>query len=1052
SLTPTIAQGVETSDSEEHRSRKWRFQLGGRSRAVLRLDAAEGRARSRRLALLQEKTIYSLLPGSIDMAVQLKLDVYREPLRRLEAELDSPLRVVSVQYGGGEVPWFVSDEERPEGSRIGIEFREPLFGPARVVTIRAVAPLDLDVPVKLPGLRVRDAAWQEGDMTLLIPGPLALDSLMPQGCRQTKVAPLSGGPTGESIELQSFSPDAAVAVQVSRRRSRAKLSSGTTLRIAPDSLRAEFRGRVEAVEGELFVLQARVAPGWEIESLTADRSEALANWSVDRSVRPAVMLVQFAESVTPTRPVQLMATGHRRVTAEARYASETLEFLRFRDMTDAVRLLALETSSSQRLTFNGVDRPFRKQRSLLSTSERSLLPSALSDVIVEIDENRPDWNVAIDEQAPRYSVDVRALIAVGQRSLQESYRIRCQPGGSRVDRLLLWFSQPRAEELSLSGDDAIGLISAERLTADDKPAQGLPRTGETWLVRLARPATEPFEIAASRSLALTDAFIPALAAAPDAESQQGLVEIQFTGAPFAIESAERLEPVAASPVANEGAITTAAFRYDPVAEMVDTSSVALRLRDSGGAAEPAKASVWRLRLYSRYWTSGESHHAAVFEIENHGAAECLLNLPRGAEFLKATIDEVAVAGRAAKPELKLTLPEKRVFPVVVVEFLLRQRPMGMFERCDAPWPAGNLPINERIWILSSAGHYEPLTLSPTAAPWPGRLLGSLGGQAGAPPFNPMRISDWRNLVPGPHADQKSTERATKLAEAMGQILAADGASVNNLGQWFTAGRKKEPALFAAVLVDRQSLAALGIDTGSAIERPVVQGDLAPARQAALAAECLGSLGLALLLDGEQLIVTTRAAARELAEQDFDDGDAFVFRRPSSGEAAARPLTTKPSYLPLSAWLQTPETAWDAAAKRAAYQALETRSPWYRIEPDHSGAWQASLIHHDVVIAAGWALGALVFALGAALRRGRLAWLALTLFFAMSLALWTPPALLPLSRGLFLGALGWAAWQYVRPRDRAGQSVRARETTPANASLGGVLLLLLSAWTGAASGD
>lgn len=1048
---PTLDDAVELGRTKDQRPDQWRFQLVGRPRADLRLQPVGDRGRSRGLVLLQEKSSYGLLPGGIDLKANLKLDVHREPLRRLEIDLDSPLRVVSVQYAGAEVPWSVLRDAGENEKRLNIDFPEPLLGPGRVVTVTALAPLQIDVGVKLPRLHVKDVVWQEGEMSLLTPAPLALDALLPRGCRQTKVAPLTGGSPGESIDLQLFSPAGSVTVQVSRRPERGRTTSGATLRFAADALRAEFRTRVEATEGEWFTIQAAVDDEWEIDAVTADREGALENWSVNRSARPGILILQFAEPVAVNRPLELMIMGHRRLPPAARLAGKSLEMLHFRNLIDARRLLVLETAASQSVRLDGLDRPRLRRRASLSPADRALLPSAFSDFILEVDPDRKNWGATIERRAPRFSTEIRALVEVGPRDCKESYVVHCRPDGSRVDRLLLAYSPAREAAIEFSGDESLGAIVAERLSVTEQTARGLPADSEVWSLHWGQPSMEPFELRAARTLPLEDRLTPALASTPEAAEQQGTVEIRFKTSPLVVESDKRLEPIAAlSQTKGESCTGGAAFRYDPLTELSGLAPPAVVLRAPTDAAQPVRAHVWRLRLHSLYRPSGEADHFAVFDIENHGADQCVVKLPTGAELVGARVDGAVVAGRPDGADLKIPLPESRAFPVVVVEYVSRERRLGALARLEAPWPSVDLPVAARQWQVSCGGQYEPL-LEPGKMPaWTTRMFGSLARPLTTPPFNPLSQAAWRQAARRWHRESGARAPTDRLLESLGQEIAHADTDVVPLGRLLAASQAEESPPVVRVLVDERALASLSVAATAPIRGYTASDALDSPSAAALAAQRLTSLGLALLLDGEQVVLTSRSAAMARGG-DPASGAVFVAR---AAETSAAGLANSPasSYVSLATWLQSPAAAWENKAAECGRN-LDCAWQAYEIEADGGRLWSVTFVHREVVIAASWALGALVFCFGIWLSRRRFAWLVVSIGLAGLAGMWAPAALLSLAQAALYGSLAAAVWQRVRPRLRrtTNNAAPAKETMRAAWSATAPILIV-SVLGGAALGD
>jgi hypothetical protein len=1030
SIVPSVADGVMVSGDDERRQGRWRFQLGGRTRVALKLDAKDPPARARRLTLLQEKTTCRLSPVGADIAVQLKLDVHREPLRRLQLDLPSFVRVVSVQYGGLEIPWLTSSGPSSGETTVAVDFPEPLLGSGRLVTVTALAPIKIGTAWKLPRLRVRDVTWQEGDMTLVVPATLALDALLPQGCRQTKVSPASAASSGESVELQLFSAEATAEVQVSRPRQQGRLASGTTIRFAPDAVRAEFRGRFESTEGEAYLLRAEVLSGWQIDSVTADRPGALANWSIDRSTRPSSLIVQLAEPISSSQPLELLVSGRRAPAPDGRYSGTTLRIVDFHGVAAPRRLLALETSVNQRLALEGGDPPRFEPRTALSDAERGLLASSLSDVYLQVDSDRADFQLVIEQQTPRYEGELHVTAQVVGRRLNESYRIRCQPDGSRVDQLLVALSEPREGDLRFHGDLSSGGdrpaadvpradVTAERLSPEQQTARGLPNAGEVWLVRLPRELDQPFELQATRSLDFDAAVAPALASLPEAVSQQGLVEVRCEREAPLLESADRLEPVPPKAKTADSSTACAAFRYDPLEEIAGVPIQALVLRRRPDSDQPALATVWRLRLCSQFASPAESRHRAFFDLEVHGKPQYTMRLARGAQLVWALVDGKAADVASRGEELSLALPAQRRFVAAVVEFSLHGPSSNLARRCAAPWPTVELPVVSREWYVSTASQEEPLV-------WPeysrgANLLGPLGRSRGDRPFDATKISDWRKMVSA-QGGQLSEHRAERLLSVLGAALAGSDPPVASLGRLLAEAAGTQPSVFEPLRIDSQSLAALDLGPTSPLATDRGRtGDADPEALSSLAAQELRSQGLALVIDKEQLllILTTRSTALKLAGTAFDDGRSLVFIRSQPPTADLAGDDT--SYVPVSSWQRRPSSGWETGGGGEEGLLGDAATNQYRIQIDAADGGSLHLVRRDVVYACALAQVTIFAAVGVWVSRRRSILLSLVAGLAALAATWCPPAVAPLASGALVGCLVGATWRLFQPADRRARS-------------------------------
>lgn len=1034
SIVPVLDDGVAAGSSVDQKRGRWRFELGGRTHSVLKLQASESHGRQRRLVLLQEKTTYRFSPGGLDVASQLKLDVHREPIRRLQLDLDPPLRVVSVQYGGNELNWSV-DASRPEGKQaLSVDFVEPLLGTGKVITVTALAPLAVGKPMRLPRWQARDVAWQEGDAALLLPPPLALDALLPAGCRQTKATSSGGGAaTGESIDLQLFSPEATAEVQVSRRRQQLVLTSGSTIRFASDRLRAEMRGNFELVEGQAFSLQAHVGAGWQIDSVTADRNGALAGWSIDRSTRPASLVVQLAEPLRPAHALMLMVTGHRSVSAGHRFTAAALEMLSFYDCLERHRLLALEISGSHRVWLDGADRPALTERSKLAEAERALLASALGDTILEFDPQRPDWNVVIEPQSPRYAADLRVTARCLADRLIESYSVRCQPEASRVDRVLMAFSQAREQPLRFSLTGSEETLPAERLSSDEQAARGLADAGEIWLVHLPQAAGDAFELRALRDVPFAGTVMPALISVPEADSQQATMEILAAQDPPLIRHADRLEPMPlAAPRDDRYSTLRAAFRYDPIEELGGelAEAVVLSRRDNSGADE---ATIWRLRLHSHYGLSGNSRNLAVFDLENHGRSRCSIHVPAGAELSHVAVDGLAIAVQQENDGISVPLPAERRFPLLTVEYSLPGASLGIIKSCRAPWPTADMAVAAREWLVSVPGSYQAWTSSgsPFTRPWPLRCIRAQGRQQR--PFDVTSALEWRQLKAGSATEDQRFRLAARLLEALGRKLAVSDPTVDTWGRLLAEAANDEKTLLPLLFVDAHSFSQLDVGPATPLDRWSVPssatGQISSQAAQAAAAQLLRNHGLAVLAEDDRLVLTGRWLAGEAANDHAPVGRHIVFCREAAHLPGDRRWPESSRDVALPAWLAEPEMGWERNSPTTAFSELAVDA---RIIEGSTGAVSLWLVRGDVVLAAAAALSAVFASLSVWLFRGCRSAVVLLAGSAATAAIWSPPPLAVLPWGAVAGCLVAIVWHWLRPKspDRRSSASTGGATTAA----------------------
>ncbi len=381
-LTPTVDSGIVTPvggathstkevDSKPQ-ARQWQIELGGQTQCILRVDRHDFVEKARPLTLVHQTSNYEFSQSGMQLAVELKLDVFGEPVREIPLWIDAPLEVVTVRCGELQIPWLEADREAaiqaskadtvPNPSRgstrrrIVLKFAEPLRGAVRTVRLTAVAPLQSSGD--LPGIRPASESiyWQDGIAALLVAAPLEIRDLKLRGCRQTNAEPLPAPLSGEAIALQYFRPDPAIDLAIGVRPNRFNVRTGTTLDVRDTSLTATLLADISATEGESFGLEARVSPSWVIDSVDSVPSGAVAGWSREFVGKSSKLTVSLNKAVRPEQPLVLTVAGRwRRRPLGERLLGQDLNLLHFEQLNEIRRMVAIHTSPSYQLAWSGAN-------------------------------------------------------------------------------------------------------------------------------------------------------------------------------------------------------------------------------------------------------------------------------------------------------------------------------------------------------------------------------------------------------------------------------------------------------------------------------------------------------------------------------------------------------------------------------------------------------------------------------------------------------------------------------------------------------------------------
>ena len=249
--------------------------------------------------------------------------------------------------------------------------------------------------------------------------------------------------------------------------------------------------------------------------------------------------------------------------------------------------------------------------------------------------------------------------------------------------------------------------------------------GEVWELTFRQPGSKPLEIQATRSSALSGDTALSLAELAQASEQQGSVAIWATGRRIPQINNRRLTPIPINPATTDSssrpadapsrsATKLAAYQYDPVEEIISANvDPTASLTVSPGTERPV-AWVWSCRLDSYYSPDGSSQHLGCWRIENTGRTRIRFQMPAGATFHTAWIDDVsphrrhyvAQRHRVVKASVDPSVADGKHASgggsqTLTNTAIKLELPSGhRFVRVLLQWSSGDRPLS----ILSSAKH------------------------------------------------------------------------------------------------------------------------------------------------------------------------------------------------------------------------------------------------------------------------------------------------------------------------------------------------------------
>ena len=746
-LTPLDAPAEKADASpgaRTHATRKWLWQLGGIQSAELRLVSDASSVRSLQVVLARQDSHYRFTNAGLEYQSDIRLDVHHRPLKWLALDLDPPLTVVNARLGDRQLS-IRSDPSAASGTRLRVDFPDELEGVSRELAITAFAPLVTDTAWRLPSVRPVGVVWQQGTATLEVPGSLVLKRIVPGDAVETAVGALPPARGGESRSLLLYKPDAAIDVTLSLAPARIALMTGTTLHLSPALMTGQLRANVSGAEGGLFALEAQVRNGWivdRVEAVPADALEPIAPWILrDRKLR-----VRLRAGISTSRPLQLLVYAHRRV-SNLPLAGGEFRMLSFENVQRERSLMCVCPDAPYHLLVSRNADVARLRADELSAEDRSLVDVSEGSLAYEDRGTAQEFMLGLNFEAPRYAASIAQRASFTAQNLRETYRIRIEPAGSQVSRVLVHFSEASDRDTSWR------LLTGARTTVS---ARRLPETeggsGEMWEVGLLTPVGEMFEIEAARSRAAAVQQRLSLASLPEASSQSATVTVDTLDAAALTYQTENVKSIpVASPADGAYAHERAAWRYDPARNAVVSVS---RPTDRTRAES---AWVWDATLMSRYDPAGDALHIVQYHVENTGRTRFSVSLPRAVHEWRVSVDDVELPSQrtgATAQRLAIPLPSDVRYPTVRVSFTLPGKSLGLKSEMTAPWPEIDLPClawNWSVWLPPSFSADEAATDSDPSGFGMGddslgqRWLGFSVARGGTPPFDAFSRQEWRQI-------------------------------------------------------------------------------------------------------------------------------------------------------------------------------------------------------------------------------------------------------------------------------------------------------------------
>ena len=729
-----------------------------------------------------------------------------------------------------------------EGARQGVrQFLVSVPAEEGRLIVNAFSPIQTDQRWSLPGIRLQSEKhfWAESRSDIFVKDPLIVYALEPDQAIQTQPTDAPEGSdrwTGSRYSFLSFSPDSQITAELTFDSPGLAVKTGTIIQWEEEQITATMSLDLTPMRQNAKMIDLAIQPGWSIDldSIESVPKDELLLWEGE-----TMNLSNDTTSNAPTkslsvylkRPTKLKLTGTRShsktpeitlgdlVPVQVQLPEKSRQIGKSgpgiaSDSASGKHLIALVANSPNQLRPIGAfgQRPQSLELSdpLVRECFFSDIPVAGNDSIYVLDSNSRSIPIVPEHLKLRFESKVDCRLTLLDQELIQTCTFLCTPAGNRIDKFYVHFTQKSEfpwQWTMKNGERAPNcrILSEQERAKTDIAA---PPGGVVWEVQLSAPRSGAFQLDATRRVPLDKPIVVPLPAIP--ESSLKLVDVMIES-PYStnvdvINSGLNSIPVAAPPK-NEYQTIRAAFRYNPQGDTDSSEKPLLLLRPKAAVWETDKtgltqdnmpgqsAWVWTLQLDTQFESTGVIREHATFFLENRGQKQITISLPPVVPLenvLAVWVENERVTWNPQQKngddqmdrQISLTLPAKRRFPVVSLEYWHTSQPLVYRHKIRPSFPTIDIPTLGGTWIAWTPpefqtflrGKQEGLLVSDKEKSSDFHFLyefeTSLNSDLVRRPmiphsFDPLSSSDWSNWFSADDREKNSLPVATRFIEEIG---------------------------------------------------------------------------------------------------------------------------------------------------------------------------------------------------------------------------------------------------------------------------------------------
>jgi hypothetical protein len=660
----------------------WQWLGSGGDKVRFRVPASNAADQTSKV-LVHVTTFCTAQESALDIAVNLQLDVYHEPLRELELNVVGDWLPLVVRNGNQTIPFRLEGKAGQE--RLLLQFDPPLIGASRRLTVEGRAAWQDKTSRVAPRLFVKQGDWMEGYFHLHVPAELEAYDWKAKQARWIPDA-ITAAKSGADHSWQWLGIESELSFSLKQRALQTKVLQGTTVTMNSDRVIAKVIADLHADRPGAFVWEGAVAEGWLVENVSTTPSNILENWELVPKGKAFALRCTCRQSPSGELPTRLVIQAYREPIGTRGLPGKVFPLIHWQSQVlEGVTAIHAESASAYQLENEYLTRPLKWSE--LSSADHSRLALTSDDVAWLLRDGTfapIAWQPATE--AAKLRAELTTELNWEPNDVKTTLRATIIPEHGSVERVRLLIRPAMNQPLDWQLADRKSPFVARKIASSETSQQ------EEWELEFSRPLREPVTCVATVAAqsTATPLVVPLLACSM-AESQRGFITVLcHAGAHPQVLQNSGVAPVYVSSTGQ----TQYHWQYDPVAK------VHLELRSADETELATLQQVTTCRLSSRLCHDHVLHEFRV-QVAAPPESEFALSLPAGCRWRSLEVNGVPVTSAAnatgASRRFKLA-PQTWTHELrgVVEQSLESSAP---WQKIEPAWPQFAAHVLERQWEI-----------------------------------------------------------------------------------------------------------------------------------------------------------------------------------------------------------------------------------------------------------------------------------------------------------------------------------------------------------------